>query len=289
MTVVVDYPSLTQAIEDWSHNALLTAGPTPYSDGFIQRAQAQIDKDIPAKNFGNYIRFQESGNIYGPINGGIYPVPSDWLGPKKLTVADGAGNIWPLIFTNTNWLYNRYPQRTSQGLPAYMARDNFGSATITGSVINGLLTVTNTAAGAIQPNQYLTDGGNQINETLAVTGNAGTNSWSVSDSTIVVGSETITASGSVFVFGPYPDAAYTLSGTYYAAAPLLNASNTTNWMVSNVPTLLLAACMMQAAAFLKDQAMLQMWSADYAEKLGALVLADKAERWASSQLVVQTA
>lgn len=293
MTVVVDYASLTQAIADWTHNSILTASDAPYSDGFIQRAQAQIEKDIPAQNFGNYIRFQESGAIYGPINGGIYPVPSDWLGPKKLTVADGSGNIFPLIFVNANWLYNRYPLRTSQGVPAYIARDNFGAASITGSVINGVLTVTAVASGLVQPNQYLTDGNLQILETLAITGaetgTGGVGTYDVSDSSARIGLESMSANGAVFVFGPYPDSAYTLSGTYYASAPLLSAKTTTNWMVLNAPSLLLAACMMQAAAFLKDVAMLQMWGADYAERMGALVQADKAERWAASQLVTQTA
>jgi hypothetical protein len=293
MTVVVDYPTLTQAIADWSHNALLTAGPTPYSDGFIQRAQAQIEKDIPAQNFGNYIRFQESGFLFGAITGGIYPVPSDWLGPKKITVADGSGNTFPLQFVNTNWLYNRYPMRTSQGVPAYIARDSFGSATLTGSIAAGLLTVITLGGGSVQPGQYLTDTTGAIGETLAVTGTesgtGGLGTYDVSDATLTVGIESMAANGNVFVFGPAPDGAYTLQGTYYASAPQLSSSTTTNWMVLNASSTLLAACMMQAGAFLKDQAMVQMWSADYGERIGALVQSDKAERWAASTLSIQTA
>lgn len=289
---VVDYASLTAAIAFWAHNSLITAGANPYSDSFIQNAQSTIEKDIPEQNFGNYIRFQESGNLFGSIAGGIYPVPSDWLGPKKLTILDGSSGAFPLEFKNVNWLLNTYWLRQSQGRPAYIARENFGSASLTASIASGVATVTQVTTGSVQPGQYLTDGNTNITETLAVTalgtGVGKTGTYNVSDSSLAVSSESMTANGNVFIFGPYPDNAYMLQGTYYASAPLLSLSQTTNWMVLNTPSLLLDACMVEAAKFLEDDAKLQRWQGAYSAKLTALVNADKAERWAASTLAVES-
>jgi hypothetical protein len=142
----------------------------------------------------------------------------------------------------------------------------------------------------VQPGQYLAGG---ISELLAVTGpvtgTGGIGTYSVSDNTLSVASQAMTGNGNVFVFGPFPDGAYTVQGTYYASAAQLSSTTTTNWMVLNAPALLLAACMMQAAAFLENDQMLSRWGSDYSERLSALVKADKAERWAASQLSIQTA
>jgi hypothetical protein len=292
MSVVVsDYASLTAAIANWTHRSDLTSGSPPFSDGFIQQAQAQIEKDIPLNNFGNYIRWQESGFLFGQISGGVYPVPSDWLGPKNITVLDGSSGVFPLDFRNVNWLLNTYWLRQAQGRPKYMARQNFGSATLTASIANGTLSVTGVSGGTVQPGQILSDSNTHITETLSVTGlgtgTGGTGTYSVSDSSLSVSSESMSASGSVFIFGPYPDNAYQVQGTYYASAPLLSSTNTTNWMVVNTPALMLAACMVEAAKFLENDAMLQRWQGDYNERLTALVNADKAERWAASTVAVE--
>jgi hypothetical protein len=58
-------------------------------------------------------------------------------------------------------------------------------------------------------------------------------------------------------------------------------------MVVNTPALMLAACMVEAAKFLENDAMLQRWQGDYNERLTALVNADKAERWAASTVAVE--
>lgn len=303
MTVVVDYASLTQAIADWSHNPLLTAGSGPYSDAFIQRAQAQIERDIPAQNFGNYIRFQESTYYGTSILNGAAPVPADWLGPKSFQVNDGT-NLWPLQFKNVNWLYDRYPQRTTYGIPAYIARDTVGvggPSYLASSVQNFTATANQTVFPLTIPT-----GGAISSVTLDGAYFALGTDYTISSGTLTLTNGALLdqelevtyltpPSGapasltSQFVFGPYPDTAYTLQGTYYAKAALLNISNITNWMVLNVPDLLLAGCMVQAAMFLKDAAMSQLWGQDYAQRLTALVNADKAERWAASTMSIDAA
>jgi hypothetical protein len=91
---------------------------------------------------------------------------------------------------------------------------------------------------------------------------------------------------SVFIFGPYPDAGYLVQGTYYAHAPLLSSSQTTNWMVLSAPNCIFACCMREAGRFLKDTGMIQMWDALYQQRLKALVDRDKAERTAATMMAV---
>lgn len=304
MTVVVDYASLTQAIADWSHNPLLTSGTSPYSDGFIQRAQAQIERDIPQKNFGNYIRFQES--VYSPqsIVSGSAPVPVDWLGPKAFQVANGAGCVWPLSFKSVTWLYGRYPQRAAQGPPAYIARDTVGvggpsfltsstqdfTSTLGQTVFALTIPTGGTLVSLTVDGAYFSQGADYSLTGSTLTLGTGLAAGQIVEATYLSPPTGVVASlTSQFVFGPFPDSQYTLQGTYYASAALLSRTVATNWMVVNAPSLLLAASMVQAATFLKDLQMLQTWGQDYAGLLTSLVNADKAERWAAATMSVDVA
>lgn len=98
----------------------------------------------------------------------------------------------------------------------------------------------------------------------------------------------IARDGANFVFGPYPDDGYTITGTYYGSAPLLS-TNTTNWMVTTCPFLLHAYCMIEAGKFLKDPDMVSGWSTVASDKLDSLVNQDKAERYGSGTLAIQAA
>lgn len=304
MTVIVDYASLTQSIADWSHRADLTAGTTPFSDAFIQRAQQQIETDIPEQNFGNYIRFQES--VYSPqaLTNGTAPVPGDWLGPKTFQIADGSGNLGPLSFKSVTDLYSQYPQRSGQGIPIYIARDTSGvggPAYLASSTQDFLTTndqtvfaLTIPTGGAVSSvtldGSYFSVGTDYsiTGSTLTLTTGAATGQI-LEVTYLTAPSGTAPSMTSQFVFGPYPDGDYTLYGTYYASAPLLSLMQTTNWMVLQVPSLTLAACMVQAAQFLENDTMLMRWNGDYQARLTALINADKAERWAGATMCVDVA
>lgn len=93
--------------------------------------------------------------------------------------------------------------------------------------------------------------------------------------------------GSNFIFGPYPDSAYAIQGTYYAEAALLSSGATTNWMVLKIPLLLLAAVMRKAHIFIKDPSFLQVWDSEYQTGIQKLVDRDKSERWNSSTMAVE--
>lgn len=92
--------------------------------------------------------------------------------------------------------------------------------------------------------------------------------------------------GQNLIFGPCPDAAYTVSGTYWQRSAPLSASNTTTWMTQSCPSLLLAACCQAAAVMLRDQDQLQVWSAAYNSQLTSMLAADRAEELSGSSLAI---
>ena len=93
----------------------------------------------------------------------------------------------------------------------------------------------------------------------------------------------------LFIFGPFPDSSYNVQGTYYAQAPLLSNSQTTNWMVLKAPMLLHAACMIQAQLFINNAEGLAMWESIYQGRLTNLVNRDKAERWGAATMQIESA
>ncbi len=292
MATITDYASLSQAISDFAHRQDMQQGL--YTDYFIQAAQEKIQDDIFLANFGNGVKFQEYA--YGPltINGGTAPVPSDWLTPKLMQVSDGAGDIFTLIFKAAAWIYDQYPIRQPTGLPAYIARDQIAPCSFNGDLIAGVL-VTATGTGIIQVGMIISYAGAPtganaitiISQISGTTGGAG--QYKVSNTTASTsGYVAMTGGGSVFIFGPYPDSAYTLQGTYYQNATPLSTTNTTNWLVTSRPTLLHAACMVEAGKFLVDDALIGRWQSVYESQLMSMVNADKADRWAASTMQIET-
>lgn len=92
-----------------------------------------------------------------------------------------------------------------------------------------------------------------------------------------------------FVFGPFPDASYGVSGTFYAQSNPLTASNPQTWMTTYCPELLFAACMMELQPFLRDADGQGIWEAQYASKLTGLIDLDKSERLAAGAMSTDTA
>ena len=290
MPTVVDYTSLGKAILDFTHRPTLAT----YQDYFIQGAQESIMNDIADMNFGNGVRYAEVP--YGPvtINGGTTPVPTDWWNPKVMLVSDGSSDTFPLNFKAAAWLYDQYPVRQAYGLPSFIARDVMAPCSFAGAISAGVLTVSAVSSGVIQTGMILADSGGPLPETVTgavtvtgfISGTGGAGTYSVSNTTISVGLESMTGGGQVFIYGPYPDSAYTVTGTYYSQGTQLSPTNTTNWMTQFFPTGLTAACIRQAALFLENDQQYARWDAVYKEKLKSMVDADKAERFASSTLQI---
>jgi len=93
--------------------------------------------------------------------------------------------------------------------------------------------------------------------------------------------------GTNFVFGPFPDAAYALTGTYYQQSAPLSSTNTTTWMTAYASDLLFASCMRELQPFLKDVGWQQNWDAIYQDKLASLLDFDKAERFAPGAMTIE--
>lgn len=287
---ILDYESLTQAITDWTHRPDLVANL--YSDYFMQTAQNKLAKDIIRVNMGNGIQAMEEAMIPIQIQGGTAPVPADWFTPKALQVQDNGGDVFTLIFKAAAWIYDEYPIRQPEGLPAYIARDVQAPCVFNGSTVGNVLTVNSVTSGVIQTGMILDDASGFLPAQTVITGftgngtvgGAGTYTTSTSST---INAEGMTGGGNVFIFGPYPDSAYTIQGTYYSKGIPLSNQNTTNWMVLQTPEALHAGCMIEAGKFLKDATMVQTWAPIYQDFVQSIVDQDRGERFASSTMQIE--
>jgi len=96
--------------------------------------------------------------------------------------------------------------------------------------------------------------------------------------------------GTDFIFGPYPDSAYTLTGTYYALPTDLSTSNETNWLTTNAPDLLLNGTLLQSVGYLGADERAPYWRESYQRAFDRIVASDDRERFPSEMgLTVVTA
>ncbi len=77
------------------------------------------------------------------------------------------------------------------------------------------------------------------------------------------------------VLSPTPDSAYNLYYWYYAKVPALSDSNTTNWILTNVPGLYLYGSLLQAAPYIGDDQNAQLWQAAYTGLVNSLQAQDE--------------
>jgi len=69
--------------------------------------------------------------------------------------------------------------------------------------------------------------------------------------------------GNGYKYGPTPDSDYSVEIVTYEMLSLLSDSNTTNWISTSAPELLLFATLIEAALFLKDDARAGIWEKQY--------------------------
>ena len=72
------------------------------------------------------------------------------------------------------------------------------------------------------------------------------------------------------ILAPTPNAAYTMSLEYNAQPTGLSSSNTTTWVSTNAPQLLLYACLIEAFKFLKHPEMMAMYTQSYQSEMQTL-------------------
>ncbi len=66
-----------------------------------------------------------------------------------------------------------------------------------------------------------------------------------------------------FIFGPFPTDTYTLKGTYYKRLDALSDSNTSNWLITDAPEMLLFAALVEAEAFVVNDPRIALWETKY--------------------------
>lgn len=80
----------------------------------------------------------------------------------------------------------------------------------------------------------------------------------------------ISRDGTNFVFGPLPDSAYTIKGTYWAKPTVLRSfasDAAANWLIVNAPDLVLYGTLLQAEPFSKNDARIAVWQSLYNDAL----------------------
>ena len=82
-----------------------------------------------------------------------------------------------------------------------------------------------------------------------------------------------TVIGSQYRFGPVPDGSYTAEATGYSYTDLSD-SNTTSWVLTKHPDLILYGSLMQAEPFLRNDPRIQTWAALYQACKDAIENAD---------------
>jgi hypothetical protein len=87
-----------------------------------------------------------------------------------------------------------------------------------------------------------------------------------------------------FIFGPYPDSAYTVKGVYYKRLAALSDSNTSNWFTENAPDVLLFGALCEAAPYCRDDTRIPLWEAKFNDVMGQLAKEDRDEDVSGSPL-----
>ena len=94
--------------------------------------------------------------------------------------------------------------------------------------------------------------------------------------------------GSNFIFGPYPDSAYTINGIYYKAPTAISGSGL-NDLFTNNPDLYLYACLSKGAIVLGNSPQIAVWEAEYLKILAQVNGEDRAEDASGSSLQMRNA
>lgn len=79
-------------------------------------------------------------------------------------------------------------------------------------------------------------------------------------------------------FYPTPDTSYSVSMLYYGRIPALSDTETSNWLLSDAPDVLLYGALLQSAPYLVDDARVQVWAGLYQSGIEALNIENEKAR-----------
>lgn len=86
---------------------------------------------------------------------------------------------------------------------------------------------------------------------------------------------------------PIPDTTDNIELTYFKKLAALSDSNTTNWLTSNAPDLLLYGSLLEAEAYLLNDKRVPIWKAAFEESMSEWNRQDKRGRHSGSHLVAK--
>lgn len=92
--------------------------------------------------------------------------------------------------------------------------------------------------------------------------------------------------GANFIFAP-SQSNYSVSGIYWARLPSLSVTNTSNWLTTKNPDLIMAAAMLEASTYLADDEAVQYWTQRYPAIVQAVQAQDDQERMSGSPPVLR--
>lgn len=93
--------------------------------------------------------------------------------------------------------------------------------------------------------------------------------------------------GQQILFGPTPDAVYSVPVLYYKRLDSLSADADTNWLLTYHPNIYLFAALSEAAPFLKEDDRILIWETKYKNDCEALQEADTSGQFSGSALRVR--
>lgn len=91
--------------------------------------------------------------------------------------------------------------------------------------------------------------------------------------------------GANIQFNCVPDSAYDISMTYFATFTALSDSNTSNWLTTNVPHLLLYGSLQAASEFTQDDAAAQKWASLFQQAIDEAQAADEGEKYGPAPVI----
>lgn len=77
-----------------------------------------------------------------------------------------------------------------------------------------------------------------------------------------------------WLIAPTPDQVYPYEIAYYETPQLIDSNVSTNWLTANAPDILIYACLLETASYLKDDERIAAWSTYYDKARAALTEED---------------
>ena len=84
---------------------------------------------------------------------------------------------------------------------------------------------------------------------------------------------------------PSPDGSYTGEMSYYAKWDI--ATDSTNWLLTNAPSVYVYGSLLHSAPFLKNDKRIGVWKAMFEQAMKDVEDADKRERWSGNSLAIR--